>query len=67
MMEGGEEAMPIIRKITRSDCSSCKREGFCYFGVAFSSFPALSRVVFDNDGFTSCRKAESDGIARDDE
>ena len=59
--------MPIIRKIVRSDCTNCNRRSYCYFGVAFSSFPALSRVVFDNDGLTSCRKAESEGAAKDDE
>ena len=56
--------MPIIRKITRSDCSNCKREGYCYFGVAFNSFPTLSRVVFDNDGFTSCWKAENNAVTK---
>jgi len=59
--------MPIIRKITRSDCLNCKREGYCYFGVAFSSFPTLSRVVFENDGFSSCWKARIDATARDEE
>ena len=59
--------MPIIRKITRGDCLNCKREGYCRFGVAFSSFPTLSRVVFENDGFSSCWKAGSDATARDEE
>ena len=57
--------MPIIRKIVRSDCTACERESYCYFGVAFNSFPALSRVVFDDEGFASClkvgtKKAKSD-------
>ncbi len=55
--------MPVIRKIMRRDCQNCEREDYCYFGVAFSNFPALSRVVFDNDGFTSCCKAERNGNA----
>ncbi len=53
--------MPIIKKIVRSDCENCKRESYCYFGVAFSNFSALSRVVFDNDGFTLCWKAQRNG------
>jgi hypothetical protein len=59
--------MPIIRKIVRSDCANCQREGYCYFGIAFKSFPALSRLVFDSDGFTSCRKAERDTSVKDEE
>ena len=57
--------MPIIRKIVRSDCAECKREGYCYFGVGFNNFPSLSRVVFDDEGFALClkvgtKKAKSD-------
>ena len=57
--------MPIIRKIVRSDYARCDREDYCYFGVAFNSFPTLSRVVFDDEGFASClkvgtKKAKSD-------
>ena len=48
--------MPIIRKIVRSDCAGCEREGYCYFGVAFNNFPTLSRVVFNDEGFASCLK-----------
>ena len=59
--------MPIIRKIVRSDCAACKREGYCYFGVAFNSFPALSRVVFEDAGFTSCWKAENNTAQKDEE
>ena len=61
------EEMPVIRKIVRSDCADCNRERYCYFGVAFNSFPALSRVVFDNDGFTSCWKAENNAIPKSEE
>ncbi len=53
--------MPIIRKIVRGDCKNCEREAFCYFGVAFNNFPALTRVVFENDGFTLCSKAQKNG------
>ena len=59
--------MPIIRKIMRSDCAGCDRESYCYFGVAFHSFPTLSRVVFDDEGFTSCSKAARDNTERDEE
>jgi hypothetical protein len=59
--------MPIIRKMVRSDCAGCNRESYCYFGVAFKSFPALSRVVFDNDGFTSCWKAGNNTTQKDEE
>ena len=48
--------MPIIRKIVRGDCTACERESYCYFGVAFNNFPALTRVVFDDEGFDSCLK-----------
>ena len=48
--------MPIIRKIVRSDCAACERESYCYFGVAFNNFSTLSRVVFDDEGFSSCLK-----------
>ena len=65
----GEEVMkmPIIRKIVRSDCAACKREAYCYFGVAFNSFPALSRVVFEDAGFTSCWKAENNATQKGEE
>jgi hypothetical protein len=65
----GEEVkkMPIIRKIVRSDCAACQREGYCYFGVAFNSFPALSRVIFEDDGFTSCWKAENNATQKGEE
>ena len=58
MMRSGRGGgrMPIIRKIVRSDCAECKREGYCYFGVAFNNFPTLSRVVFDDEGFALCLK-----------
>ena len=50
--------MPIIKKVARGDCSECDREKLCYFGVAFKCFPSLKRVVFDEEGFTSCSKAD---------
>jgi len=59
--------MPIIRKIVRSDCADCNRGSYCYFGVGFNNFPALSRVVFDNDGFTSCWKAKNDETHKEEE
>ena len=59
--------MPIIRKIVRSDCAACQREAYCYFGVPFNSFPALSKVIFENDGFTSCWKAENNGTQKGEE
>jgi hypothetical protein len=43
----------------RSDCARCDREDYCYFGVAFNSFPTLSRVVFDDEGFALCLKMET--------
>ena len=48
--------MPITKKIVRGDCLGCDQENSCYFGVAFKSFPTLKRVVFDEEGFTSCSK-----------
>lgn len=66
-MRRGVEKMPVIRKIMRSDCADCNRESYCYFGVAFNSFPALSRVVFDNQGFNSCWKAENNTTPRGEE
>ncbi len=59
--------LPIIRKIVRSDCSVCERESYCYFGVAFNSFPTLSRVVFDDEGFASCLKVGSNKTKSDEE
>jgi hypothetical protein len=59
--------MPIIRKIVRSDCASCQREGLCYFGVAFKNFPTLKRVIFDDEGFTSCWKVEKNKATDADE
>ncbi len=59
--------LPIIRKIVRSDCSVCERESYCYFKVAFNSFPTRSRVVFDDDGFASCLKVGSNKIKGDEE
>ena len=50
--------MPIIRKISRGDCTGCDRENCCYFGVAFKCFPTMKRVVFDEKGFTSCSRAD---------
>ena len=50
--------MPIIKKIARGDCLGCDREKLCYFGVAFKCFPSLKRVVFEEEGFTSCSKAD---------
>ena len=50
--------MPIIGKIARGDCSGCDRENCYYFGVAFKCFPTSKRVVFDEDGFISCSKAD---------
>ncbi len=50
--------MPVIRKIGKVDCLGCDRGNYCYFGVAFKSFPSLKRVVFDEKGFTSCWKAD---------
>jgi len=54
----GEEVvkLPIIRKIVKSDCAVCERKSYCYFGVAFNNFPTLNRIVFDDEGFTSCLK-----------
>jgi len=57
--------MPIIRKIARGDCSGCDRENFCYFGLAFKCFPTLKRVVFDEEGFISCSKADRNKAERD--
>jgi len=59
--------LPVIRKIVRSDCAVCERESYCYFGVAFNSFPTLSRVVFDDDGFASCLKVKSNKTKSDEE
>ena len=55
------------RKIVRSDCAVCERESYCYFGVAFNSFPTLSRVVFDDEGFASCLKVKSNTTKSDEE
>ena len=63
----GVARLPIIRKIVRSDCAVCERESYCYFGVAFNSFPTLSRVVFDNEGFASCLKVKLDKTKNDEE
>ncbi len=57
--------MPIIRKIARGDCSGCDRENLCYFGVAFKCFPTLKRVVFGDEGFISCSKADRNKTERD--
>ena len=59
--------LPVIRKIVRSDCAVCERESYCYFGVAFNSFPTLSRVVFDGEGFASCLKVKSNTTKSDEE
>ena len=45
----------------------CERESYCYFGVAFNSFPTLSRVVFDDEGFASCLKVGSSKSKGDEE
>jgi len=63
----GVVRLPIIRKIVRSDCAVCERESYCYFGVAFNSFPTLSRVVFDDEGFASCLKVGSSKTKGDEE
>ena len=57
--------MPVVRKIGKGDCSDCDRENYCYFGVAFKCFPALKRVVFDEEGFTSCSKAHKNKVEGD--
>jgi hypothetical protein len=57
-MRKGGNGMPVIRKIGKDECSGCDRESYCYFGVAFKSFPTLKRVVFDEKGFTSCWKSD---------
>ena len=62
---GKGEKMPIIRKVARNDCAGCQREGYCYFGVAFKSFPTLKRVVFDDVGFTSCWMVDKNKVKND--
>ena len=59
--------LPIIRKIVKNDCAVCERKSYCYFGVAFDSFPTLSRVVFDDEGFTSCLKVAGNRTENDEE
>ena len=37
------------------------------FGVAFNNFPTLSRVVFDDEGFTLCLKVGSKKVKSEEE